>query len=89
MKDSHIPAEIVKALVNPYKSPRIFYPQQWSQDFSFSTIKGFESPAVVKDLFSSAAVKDFIISSSPGFIFLSKTVNQLTCAYITFIYHKH
>ena len=27
--------------------------------------------------------------NSQGFIFLSNTANQLTCAYITSIYHKH
>ena len=89
MKDSHIPTEVVKVLVNPHKLPRIFYPQQWSKDFSSSAIKDFEYPTAVKDLCSPTAVKDFIISSYQGFIFLSKTANQLTCAYITFIYHKH
>ena len=52
-------------------------------------VKDFESPAAVMDLFSPAAVKDFIISSHQGFIFLSNTANQLTCTYITLIYHKH
>ena len=89
MKDSQFLAEVVKILVNPHKSPRIFNPQQWYKDFSFSTIKDFESPTAVKDLFSPVVVKNFIISSYQGYILLGKMANQLTCAYITFMYHKH
>ena len=51
-------------------------------------VKILNLQAAVKNLFSPTTVKDFIISRQ-GFIFLSKTTNQLTCAYITFIYHKH
>ena len=51
--------------------------------------KGISLSPAIMDLLSPAAVKDFIISSYQGFIFLSKTANQLTCAYITFILIKH
>ena len=97
VKDSHIPTEVAKVFDNPRELSRIYFPRQRSKilssptvskDFSSSTIKDFESPATAKD-FSSSAVKDFIISSYQGFIFLGKIANQLTCAYITFIYHKH
>ena len=76
--------------IYPSQQSEIFDPQAVRKDFSSSTFKDFlESPASVKDLLSPTAIKDFIISSYQGFIFLSKTATQLTYITITFIYHKH
>ena len=76
--------------IYPSQQSEIFDPQGVGKDFSSSAFKDFlESPASIKDLLSPTIIKDFIISSYQGFIFLSKTAAQFTCTYITFIYHKH
>ena len=38
-QEYHSPQKLSKLLLDPHKSPRIFNPRPWSQDFSFSTIK--------------------------------------------------
>ena len=67
-------------------NPRSWFPNNSWGTSHFQRSKDSQSPTAVQDLLSLDSSQDSFISSYPGFVFLSKTAHQPTCAFITFTF---